>query len=57
MRKGIRLIASVLAGAIFMLNTGITSCAEEITYLLEEDIEKQRQMERKRAERDQEGDY
>lgn len=40
MRKGIRLIASVLAGAIFMLNTGITSCAEEITYLLEEDIEK-----------------
>lgn len=40
MRKGIRLIASVLAGAIFMLNTGITSYAEDITYLSEEDVEK-----------------
>lgn len=40
MRKGIRFIASVLAGAIFMLNTGITSYAEEIIYLSEEDIEK-----------------
>ena len=44
MRKGIRLIASVLTGAIFMLNLGIVSyAAESVTYLSEEEIQKQKE--------------
>lgn len=44
MRKGIRWIASVLAGAIFMSNLGIAAYAEEpVTYLAEDGIEKQKQ--------------
>ena len=44
MRKGIRLIASVLTGAIFMSNFGIaTYAAEQVTYLAEDGIETKNQ--------------